>query len=315
MSGEFANFPAVRKPRRHRLFASTPPMSLPASLLAIVSLAIFPLVDLPANLRGPLTRFYPPIRHPPVAAVGLTVLSEQLLLHCEKPGSLRETCLITARYNVEAREQSSLTFDFIMSGSDIQIAAFINGREASAQRVKPERRAEDGPIVPDYDKLRRERTDSGFDRSDNPFRTFASRFRGTLRAGKNEIAVRYNRPFSYYETDYAGCYPFFSPESGRFVHFIDYELWPLREWTRAPDFHLDIRFSIPHKKPSWWAGLFSERKVLVCRGSDRENQGRTVALQGSTLQQNADRLEYRVSVGSDFPDRLSCATGDEDITL
>ena len=113
-------------------------------------------------------------------------------------------------------------------------------------------------------------------------------------AGRNEITFEYEQTLAATEEGYGYFH------DGKMVRNLTYVLWPLAEWTRAPDFTIKLRVEVERAPPSWWKRTFGHPTNVRCGG-----------LSGQRAQVGG-QLVYTATIGSRFPDYLYCRIGDDD---
>jgi hypothetical protein len=90
----------------------------------------------------------------------------------------------------------------------------------------------------------------------------------------------------------------------RFVHSVQYEVWPIKQWRRSEDFTLDLTVKMKRDEPGWWASTFGTLRGLRCALGRRGQVLTSVQEDGQLVV----RRELR-----ELPDRLFCYMGDEDL--
>ena len=231
-----------------------------------------------ANMRAPVST-----REPPGSVLtgsnGLTVLHENLRVECN------DACVVVAMYSVAAASDGDYQFTFV-TPDPAQLAVKVNQTPVDVAH---------GPLA--VDQARRIGEINARARARPPAQ---ARFETALRAGHNEIQVSYRQAHGLQEHGHS----YFS--KGRFVRHFRYELWPLKEWARAPDFTLDLVVLLPSEPPGYFARRSGRYPVIVC-GADENStlpQARTI--------RSDTQLEYHVRF-SEFPDHLFCRIGDADL--
>lgn len=236
-----------------------------------------------ANMRAP-DNYWPGFSGALSSAANLKVLGETLLFDCDE-----EKCDVDAIYTIKADSPLDLSFEFILP-VQTKVSAWVAGRKAAADTTPfgEWRNDDDDPRVPaDYQNYH-----SG------SRLIYRATFQGRLDAGTNRVEVRYAQPLGDIEADYG----YFSTKS-RWIKVFGYELKPLKEWSLAEDFALDIFVSMPSRSPdeSIWSSIFSEKRSIECFMPD------------ATITKQDDKIVYSVRRGRDFPDRLVCQMGDQDL--
>jgi hypothetical protein len=237
-----------------------------------------------ANLRGPHR-----VRTAPSSAVrgreeNLLVLRETLSFACGG-----DECRVVAHYSVHAPEPVQTDLQFILPEQPAgnAVRARMGGKTLVAA-------VETTTLDPEEKKQI----------LDVEYRVplFRARFDAAFRPGTNEIEVEYVQPLGIDEVDYGYFH------KGTFVKRWDYEVWPLKEWKRAPGFAIEVTVSVPRKPPTRWQRWFGTIESIACEGDGHGHSGN---LAGSLRQIATDRLEYRARIAAAIPDHLRCAWGDE----
>lgn len=236
-----------------------------------------------ANMRAPNNALEPPsaaLNKPSAqsALPALTVLNENLNFDCDY-----QHCRVEAIYRIQAASAATLTFDFILP-TQSKVNAMVGGATVSTQLQQ------DGNWRYDRSEPR-----LGQYFPDTSFPLYRARFNGHLTAGVNEISVRYLQPLGQSERTYG----YFT--QSRFVEILTYELAPLKTWRLADNFTMNITLTTPRKRPDrdGWS-LFNRRSV-------------DCALPGQKVVKQADKWVYQARLGRNFPNRLLCLIGDDDL--
>lgn len=260
-----------------------------------------------ANLRAPIrvdrapsTALYPPSGQGEPGPA-LSALGERLVFSCAGSG-----CRVEAEYRVQAAAAASWTFEFVLPAGQ-PVTVELGDNRQSAQTV---------PAEP-YSQREAEAfgwTRQGF--HPEGLTLHRARFQGALPAGESRIRVSYFQPHSSVEHGHS----YFS--DGRFVDTVVYELWPLREWSRAAGFRIDLEVRMARDEPSWWASHVGTVRGLRCHQSiERLRQPQEVPgfdphrsepISTEPAQQGA-QLVLRATLGPEIADRLACDFGDEDL--
>lgn len=232
-----------------------------------------------ANLRAPTVLWLAPSGALSSAA-GLEVLGETLDFDCDE-----EQCRVMAVYEVQASQPLSLGFEFLLP---VQTA--VNARVAghpAATELTPA-----GHWTPDQEDARLPGRRWG-----RELPLYRASFQGELSAGVNRIEVSYIQPLGRYEARYG----YFT--TSRWLSFFLYELQPLKEWTLARDFVLDISVSMPRRPAGegLWFSLFATPRAIECFMGE------------ATVTREGERIVYRARRGREFPDHLVCQLGDHDL--
>jgi len=87
----------------------------------------------------------------------------------------------------------------------------------------------------------------------------------------------------------------------RFVETFTYLLGPLKEWTLADDFQLDIEVLTLAKRPERDPWSLLKRRAINC------------SLANAKLTRYGGWVIYRAKLTKQFPDQLVCRLGDQDL--
>lgn len=245
-----------------------------------------------ANLRAPREVAQPPsaaLQATPGRAIpgapAVVVQRETLQLTCAG------RCEVAATYHLKLAAPAALALEFVLPQQTAPLQVQVD--DAAPQQVATDR-------VPEAEAARY--------LIPAPHRGLATplaraRFSVSLPAGAVRLQVRYSQEPALHEHDYG----YF--KKGRFVSSLRYELWPLREWTLAPDFALHLEVRLLQRRPGFWQRAFGKRRDLRCAGlSDNSQQ----PLPGAARQE-AEALVFSTALSSTFPDRLECRFGDQDL--
>ena len=239
------------------------------------------------NMRAPRTRAKVPsfAAGPPAGSGELhtRVLHEDLIFRCQE-----KTCRVTASYLVESDRAAQVALDFILPENarvngrlgTIPVPVSITSAANVAEEIERRLRLRQLYLAPDAWPMA------------STFRATAS---VTLQGGRNQVTFEYDQPLGARERDYGYFH------EGRMVQHCFYVLWPLKEWSRAKDFAIDLRFEVDRKPPSWWKRTFGHPTNVSCR----DFSGQRAQVGG--------QLVYRASIGDPFPDYLDCEIGDDDL--
>jgi hypothetical protein len=256
---------------------------VPRAVLAVLIAGLFATGPAAANLRAPGRVPHVPSSalYPPPAEV--EVRGETLAFRCAG-----RRCEVAATYRVHAAAEAELAFEFVLP-VDAGITVRVAGRPVAAEST------EAAPLG-DLDR----RLDLSVAEREGGPKLYRARFTGRLAAGESEIAVAYTQPLGAHERDYG----YF--KDGRWVDVLQYELWPLKEWKRAPDLRIELLVAMRREAPGWWTRNFGTARSIKCLGGDGP-------LKDARLEQVGGALEYRATLGPAFPDRLLCHLADEDL--
>ncbi|MCS3433963.1 hypothetical protein [Klebsiella sp. BIGb0407] len=238
-----------------------------AALIAFCTLAH-------ANMRAPMRIEYAPsfsLNAP--KASQLIVEKEKLNIDCGY-----QYCEVQAVYFIRSEISEELAFEFILP-KNTPVEARVTGtlrptrvtQDESQTWTLPEWRSRHLPL-------------------------YQAAFSGNIRAGMNIINIKYRQPLTILERSYG----YFT--DGRFIEQFTYQLGPLKEWTLADDFSLQVRLSSLRKRPERDGGwsLIRSRSV-TCFTADRIREN------------DSDHLNLMLTFGKNFPDTLVCQAGDRDL--
>ena len=218
----------------------------------------------------------------PRADLEARVLREDLTFRCRKAA-----CNVVATYLVDCDRAASVSLDFL-----VPVKARVTGRIGAAPGVVTV--AAGDSALPALEK----RVDLGSHylvRDERLPPLYRATVSGNLTAGRNQIVFEYEQPLGAKERGHG----YFKKGSMEPEFF--YLLWPLKEWTRARDFAIDLRVEIDRVPPSWWKRTFGDPADVTC--------GNEVAGRG---EQVGGQLIYRARLGDPFPDALHCRISDWD---
>lgn len=236
-----------------------------------------------ANMRAPNNAPLPPsaaLNQPSSASAlpVLTVLNENLNFDCNY-----QDCQVEAIYRIQAASAATLTFDFILP-AQTKVDAVVGGI------VVPTQLEQDGHWRADESAQ-----PMGHYFREKSFPLYRASFNGHLTVGINEVKVQYIQPLGRAER----AYGYFT--RSRFAEVLTYELAPLKTWHLADNFTMSITLSTPRKRSEGSGWILFNRRSVNC------------ALPGQKVVKQADKWVYQAQLGHNFPDRLICLMGDEDL--
>ena len=126
-------------------------------------------------------------------------------------------------------------------------------------------------------------------------------FQMALGATHTWIQITYLQQLSALERDHG------SFKKGRYVHRLQYELWPLKGWKLNPKFRLHLEVKLRRDAPSWWKRTFGTVTSMAC---GKQGKGQPVTVRPK---QQGAYLVLAARMGKQFPDRLTCRFGDKDL--
>jgi hypothetical protein len=233
---------------------------------------------------------------------------------------------VEVEYQVEAAREGVLTIKFISPKKSRQIRAWVNDEERSVATARFSGTTPPLPRSSDYEGFAP--GDSFPDLMDpaqrvtylqtvNPFVELdETAFTAPVLPGMNRIKVTYFQEFGVY---WVPKRLFTDP--GR-LNVYPYELWPLKEWTRAADFHLDLTVKVVlpttgaiakiFRKTPVWKVYVSESPFHRSIKQSFRNPGKTGfdyvppnllagPLVGELL---GGEIKFSRRMGTEFPDRL-----------
>ncbi len=232
------------------------------------------------NLRAPLV-VVEPGSSALAPAEGVTVHGERLSFACDAV----HACEVTAVYRLESAAAQEVSL------------AFVSPDEAKLRVRLGETALEVPRTVPLGADVVWQLEDRG---AALPRRTgrrlHEARFRIALPAGRSELEVRYLQPLSLEERGHG----YFT--DGDLYRSFAYELWPLRGWTLADGFAIELRVAVQDAPRGLGARLFGTGNGLRCEGLPA----------GGDLgeaRHDGERLVLEARLGASFPDRLRCESG------
>ncbi len=271
---------------------------LPRGLLAAAATAeILAVAALPAsaNMRAPKVRPEPPSSALRRAGGGLVALGERLALDCTV-----DECRVEAAYRVRAPGAAAYAFEFILPAR-AAVTVQAAGETPAVELI---------PAEPDAMRAPPLTSEYGIALRPRPGTLYAARFTARLPAGESTIVVRYAQRTTAWEAKYG----YFS--KSRFLHALQYELWPLAEWALASDFALDLDVRLARPAPGLWTRWFGTPLALGCSvygaaatAADGQAARRSVA----SARQEGERLVLTARLAAPVPDRLMCHIGDQDL--
>lgn len=238
-----------------------------------------------ANLRAP--KEYPgQISSALYPSPALEVQKEELSLGCD--GNF---CDVQAVYHLQAERAASVDLEFILPlRAEVEARLGDTRLEVAA--------TEETELTPQEAQSVKQRDSLGYHEEGEVSSLYRARFQAALPAGASTLTLRYRQRVAAREADYG----YFV--DSRFVRSVQYEVWPIKQWRRSPDFTLELEIRLKNEDPGWWASTFGTLKGLVCVAGDQGH-----VLRG---QQQGDALVLRQALRS-LPDQLVCHMGDEDL--
>ncbi len=256
-------------------------MKAQPAVLVVVTLTV--AASAAANSRKPIEVAQHGSRAMTHPLEGVEVNSEDLRFTCEA-----DVCRVTATYELTAKQTARGTMRFVLPTQQ-EVVARVNGEIAkiAVEELTPE--------VP--------RSRWG---DDTPQPLWQAAFTASIRAGENTMQVRYKQPLGLIETRQSHL------GSSDFAFTLSYELWPLKEWSLAATFNLDVGFDIARDK-GFWDWLKAPDPVLDCEGMPKTARKVVEVSMKRKLSDTVDTYSHRFS--AQFPDVLSCQlSGDQPTT-
>lgn len=254
----------------------------------IIALATSALItSAHANLRAPVWEDRGASQALKPANEDLVVEYENLIFDLGSPysGSLwdvrrqSKSANIEAEYAVQSPHEFTYTFEFIMPEPNTASVS-VNGNAIVA----------DAPIQLPRDE-----------KKPNEFDLWKIAFTAKLLQGQNNIRVSYRQPLSRKET----LHGYFI--TSKWQSFVDYELWPLKEWKLAPDFKINIFSSVDDDTP-FPKRLFTSRHTVKALALLPEKWSPAhwpeLEISGSQIERKNKKIKLRLVLGPDFPDHL-----------
>jgi hypothetical protein len=137
-------------------------------------------------------------------------------------------------------------------------------------------------------------------------------FDAAVLSGENTVEVRYQQPYSFAETSVA-YFKSLSP-----MHYVSYELWPLKEWHLDSGFKIDLIVKFHNPRHGFMYTKRDGLSVFAGRLKDADTNGRGLIRNSPNLSPNTleelpdDTLVYKTSLQGNIYDRLFIITSDND---
>ena len=228
---------------------------------------------------------------------GFEVKKEILNFFCESPysGDLavvrkeRRYCNIEAKYFVETSQELSLDLEFILPhfGSIVYKTA-PESAAALATGIADAR-----PVNPDTYNSLLQRPFEIWSNNQEYF-LYAADFSVTLRKGNNLIMVSYSVPLDVSETSH-GYFTGSKWSSG-----VGYELWPLKQWTLAQDFMLEINAG--YKKSGGFSSMVFKKDIKLLGAMKSKGEIQKFAAKDCRMKDKYFICSFNLS--RNFPDRI-----------
>lgn len=262
-----------------------------------------------ANLRAPEMARQSPSTAPYGIADQVAVQGEELrfefrLVREGRPGE--STCLVTATYHIESALEQEVQLEFLAPSSGE--VTWTLGAQSGKTEFVHETDTTDAPesikhLVSGKPVERRE-----LSRREEPDAVgiFRARFPVRLNAGAQVLEIRYAAAPAYFEVDYG----YF--RSSKFRFSVDYEIWPLKQWTLADDFALEVQATVHEPVRGMWARwrnrndavwAVDETGEALGDAESKFQDGRLVAVWRFDRHNLPDRLSIRTAPASHAPVR------------
>lgn len=263
------------------MFAKTSGWLLFAGVLAFLGSAH-------ANLRAPIESQPESSQALKPASPDLVVEYENLFFDLGLPYSgdawtvqnQKRFAKVEAQYVVQSPREATYTFEFIMPQPN---AAEVSINSDVVAAKTPER-------LP-RDEKQQEQTD-----------LWKVTFTGKLQQGQNTIRVSYQQPLGMSEVDYG----YF--KSSKWKSFVDYELWPLKEWKLGPDFRINIETTVDDDTfviKRWFTSRHTVKALaLVPEVNPDYTYWHEFEIGGGQVERADGKIKQRLVLGPKFPDRL-----------
>jgi hypothetical protein len=251
-----------------------------------------------ANMRAPFSvvQASSSALHATVPVAGLLVHGEVLSMDCTL-----KACEVVATYRIQSAVEQDVKLVFVLP-NNVAVQAQVNETQVDVAVARVEQPSEMEQWALKMDA-----------RTRYPALEILHQatFGGYLQQGANTIEVRYTQPLSMHERD-LGYF-----RNGRMVSTLVYEVWPLKQWTLAPDFELALRVRFePVVPPGFWAKLGTRAQALQCSTAHKpaDPEAARYGMHERKVLESAWQNESAVRFhAANLPDRLICEMGDEDL--
>ncbi|WP_300001871.1 hypothetical protein [uncultured Cedecea sp.] len=238
-----------------------------ATLMALCSLTY-------ANMRAPMRIDYAPsfsLNAP--KASQLIVEREKLNIDCNY-----QYCDVQAVYFIHSEVSEELAFVFVLP-ENTPVEVRVTGA------LRPSKVTQDKSqtwILPEWHS--------------RPLPLYQAAFSGSVRTGMNIINIKYRQSLTILERSYG----YFT--ASRSIEQFTYQLGPLKEWTLADNFSLQVTLSSLRQRPDRDGGWsLMKSRAISCLTA------------GQILENDRDHLNLTLTFGKNFPDTLVCQAGDSDL--
>jgi hypothetical protein len=270
--------------------------------LCLFVVAFFPF-DLKGNLRAPEISMQGPSSTIYGGGSGLVVAGVGLDFDChiDRSDIPRDSmCDIVVHYRIVADSEITVNLQFIApTEGDLH---WKLGESSGTAAFVYETRTEDVPAAL-AELLNNKSFNSEADEEYHDWYSslrwiYRAEFEVTLQDGEQLLEIRYQHPPGHIEYDYG----YF--RSSKFVHFVSYEIWPIKQWQLAEDFKMDFRVQICDAVSGFWSGLRGRAEGAVLLDESRER------LVPDSSGNNEGDLRYEwIWNSDDLPDRITLFSG------
>lgn len=241
-----------------------------------------------ANLRAPIESQPEPSQALKQVSPDLVVEYENLFFDLGTPYSgdawtvqdQKRLAKVEAHYVVQSPREAVYTFEFIMPQPN-SAEVSINTEVVVAQT--PERLPRD-------------------EKKQDQIDLWKVTFTGKLQQGQNTIRVSYLQPLGMSEVDYG----YF--KSSKWKSFVDYELWPLKEWKLGPDFRINIETTVNDDTfviKRWFTSRHNVKALAVVPEVTPDySYWNEFEIGGGQIKRGDGKIKQRLVLGPKFPDRL-----------
>ncbi|HEY1405712.1 MAG TPA: hypothetical protein VF857_03800 [Spirochaetota bacterium] len=228
-----------------------------------------------------------------------TVLSERLTFDCDAPvtaaNSKNETidllmryARITASYTIFVERDEEISTSFILA-DNLPVTIILNGKNIGTSDSRP---------ISDVPKMKR--SWHTLDKS-----LYESSFKAKLGKGINELTITYRQPMSFSENHYG----YFTTST--YITSFSYEMWPLREWTLADNFAVELNVMMSDDT-GFTKIFFGSDYAVRISGEQNHKEGEAPVrreITGTAIPSPENMLMRKAMLDKNFPDILFVQTG------
>ena len=241
-----------------------------------------------ANLRAPIDSLPEPSQALKSASPDLVVEYENLFFDLGSPYSgdawtvqdQKRLAKVEAQYVVQSPREATYTFEFIMplpNSAEVSINTKVVAAKTPQHLPRDEKK---------HDQID----------------LWKVAFTGKLQQGQNTIRVSYQQPLGMSEVDHG----YF--KSSKWKSFVDYELWPLKEWKLGPDFRINIETTVDDDTfviKRWFTSRHTVKALaLVPEVSPDYTFWHEFEIGDGQVERGDGKIKQRLVLGPKFPDRL-----------